>query len=230
MTTARKYELYSHEFRQNSYAVFNQMRANDPIFKQTGLDGKTQIWFVTRYEEVQQVLLDDDHFVRDPNLVYGEAERENIFGKPNALIDSMMNNHMLNKDGEDHRRLRSLVSKAFTPKVIQNMRPRIEAIAQGLLDKVEAGGGMELISDFAFPLPITVIAELLGIPLDNQNQFRIWSNAFVRPAITDEDQKEAFLLLQEFAVYMQNWLLTEDNARQTICSQDCSRLKKRVIV
>ena len=203
MATARKYELYSHEFRQNSYTVFDQMRANDPVFKQPGLDGNTQIWFVTRYEEVQLVLLDDDHFVRDSNLVYGEAERENIFGKPNALIDSMMNNHMLNKDGEDHRRLRSLVSKAFTPKVIQNMRPRIEAIAQGLLNKVEANGRMELISDFAFPLPITVIAELLGIPLDNQNQFRLWSNAFVRPAITDEDQKEAFLLLQEFAAYMQ---------------------------
>jgi cytochrome P450 len=204
MTTARKYELYSHEFRQNSFAVFAQMRANDPIFKQTGLDGSTQIWFVTRYEEAQQVLLDDQHFVRDPSLVYSTEEREKIFGKPNQLIDSMMNNHMLNKDGEDHRRLRSLVSKAFTPRVIQNMRPRIETIAGELLDKVQPNGRMELISDFAFPLPIIVIAELLGIPLHNQNQFRIWSNAFVRPAITEEEQQAAFRLLQEFAAYMQN--------------------------
>lgn len=203
MTTVRKYELYSHEFRQNSYAVFAQMRANDPVFKQIGLNGRTQIWFVTRYAEVQQVLLDDDHFVRDPGLVFSAEEREKLFGKPDQLIDNMMNNHMLNKDGEDHRRLRSLVSKAFTPKVIQNMRPRIEAIAGELLDKVEVNGRMELISDFAFPLPITVIAELLGIPLHNQNQFRIWSNAFVRPAITEEEQQSAFLLLQEFAAYMQ---------------------------
>ena len=204
MTTARKYELYSHEFRQNSHAVFAQMRAHDPIIEQAGLDGTTPIWFVTRYEEVQQVLLDDEHFVRDPALVYSAEEREKIFGAPNEFIDSMMNNHMLNKDGEHHRRLRSLVSKAFTPKVIQNMRPRIEMIAGGLLDKVQANGRMELISDFAFPLPITVIAELLGIPLHNQNQFRTWSNAFVRPAITEEEQKAAFLLLQEFAAYMQN--------------------------
>lgn len=204
MTTARKYELYSHEFRQNSHAVFAEIRANDPVFKQMGLDGSTQIWFVTRYEEVQQVLLDDEHFVRDPGLVYSAEEREKIFGKNDPLIDSMMNNHMLNKDGDDHRRLRSLVTKAFTPKVIQNMRPRIEMIAGELLDKVQAHGKMELISDFAFPLPITVIAELLGIPLHNQNQFRIWSNAFVRPAITEEEQKAAFLLLQEFAAYMQN--------------------------
>ena len=99
----------------------------------------------------------------------------------------MMNNHMLNRDGDDHRRLRSLVSKAFTPKVIQGMRPRIEVIARDLLDRVAANGRMELVSDYAFPLPITVIAELLGIPLDNQNQFRIWSNAFVRPALTSEE-------------------------------------------
>ncbi len=204
MTTARKYELYSHEFRQNSHAVFAQMRANDPIFKQTGLDGSTEIWFVTRFEEVQQVLLDDEHFVRDPALVYTAEEREKIFGSPNQLIDSMMNNHMLNKDGENHRRLRSLVSKAFTPKVIQNMRPRIEMIAGELLDKVQANRSMELISDFAFPLPITVIAELLGIPLQNQNQFRTWSNAFVRPAIGEAEQQAAFLLLQEFAAYMQS--------------------------
>jgi len=203
MTDTPKYGLYSKYFRQNSYAVFAEMRAHDPVIKQTGMDGSTPIWFVTRYEEAQQVLLDDAHFVRDPSLVFSEEEQKRIFGALDPQIDSMLNNHMLNKDGEDHRRLRSLVSKAFTPKVIQNMRPRIEAIATELLDKVESYGSMELISDYAFPLPITVIAELLGIPIDNQSQFRKWSNAFVRPTITPEEQQEAFGLLQEFAAYMQ---------------------------
>jgi cytochrome P450 len=203
VTEPRKYELYSKEFRKNSHAVFAGMRANDPVFKQMGLDGKTQIWFVTRYDDVQQVLLDDTHFVLDPKLVFDAEELKHRFGEPDPQIDSMLFNNMLNRDGEEHRRLRSLVSKAFTPKVIQNMRPRIEAIAKELLDKVEKNGGMELVSDYAFPLPITVIAELLGIPLHNQNQFRIWSNAFVRPAITEEEQKETFGLLQEFVGYMQ---------------------------
>lgn len=211
MTAIRKYELYSKEFRQISHEVFAKMRVNDPVFQQTGLDGHTPIWFVTRYDEAQQVLLDDVNFVHDGRLVYTE-ERERIFGKPDLLIDNMMNNHMLNKDGEDHRRLRSLVSKAFTPKVIQGMRPRIEAIAGQMLDKVEPYGRMELVSDYAFPLPITVIAELLGIPLENQNQFRTWSNAFVRPALTEEEQKEAYLLLQEFAGYMQR--LVADRRQQ----------------
>lgn len=203
MTVSRKYELYSHEFRQNSYAIFAQMRSADPVCQQAGMDGSTPIWFVTRYENVQQVLLDDEHFVRDASQVYSAEEQEQIFGTPDPMLDRMMNNHMLNKDGEDHKRLRSLVSKAFTPKVIQNLRPRIEAIAIELLDRVQAAGHMELISEYAFPLPITVIAELIGIPLENQNQFRIWSNAFVRPALTDEEQQEAFLHLQQFAAYMQ---------------------------
>lgn len=204
MTANRKYELYSKEFRQHSHEVFEQMRANDPVFQQAGLDGSTPIWFVTRYEDVEKVLLDDKHFVLDAGLVYNEEELQAKYEpSPDPTVDSMLNNHMLNKDGEDHRRLRSLVSKAFTPRVIRNMRPRIEMIANNLLDRVEADGTMELVSDFAFPLPITVIAELLGIPLENQNQFRIWSNAFVRPAITDGEQKEAFQLLQAFVGYMQ---------------------------
>jgi cytochrome P450 len=208
MSVTRKYELYSGEFRRNSHAIFAQMRMEDPVLKQIGMDEETPIWFVTRYPEAQQILADDKHFVRDPRLALTQEEMDRILGELNPQIDRMMNNHMLNRDGEDHRRLRSLVSKAFTPRVIQSMRPRIEAIAQDLLDKVIPNGRMELVSEYAFPLPITVIAELLGIPLDNQNQFRIWSNAFVRPALKPEEQQEAMSLLLEFAGYMQQ-LVTE---------------------
>jgi cytochrome P450 len=207
MTSTRKYDLYSKEFRRRSHDIFDRMRAEDPIIQQAGLDGKTPIWFVTRYEEIEQVLLDDRRFVRDPSLVYTPEEIESMFGTSDPRVDAMMNTHMLNRDGEDHRRLRSLVSKAFTPKVIQAMRPRIEEIAAGLLDQVAGRGKMELVSEFAFPLPITVIAELLGIPLHNQDQFRTWSNAFVRPVITPEEQQESLLLLQEFAAYMQNLVI-----------------------
>lgn len=212
MSTPRKYDLYSQEFRKNSHAIFAHMRKEAPLIKQIGLDGETPIWFVTRYTQAQQVLLDDKHFVRDPRLVFAQEELERFFGNLNPQVDQMMNNHMLNRDGEDHRRLRSIVSKAFTPKVIQSMRPRIEKIAQNLLDKVMPNGRMELVSEYAFPLPITVIAELLGIPLDNQNQFRIWSNAFVTPAITTERQQEAMRLLMEFAMYMQQ--LVAERRRQ----------------
>jgi cytochrome P450 len=212
MSTTRKYELYSKDFRKNSHEVFAQMRMEAPVIKQAGLDGETPIWFVTRYAEAQQVLANDKHFVRDPRSALNPEDFDHILGPSDPQIDRMMNNNMLNHDGENHRRLRSIVSKAFTPKVIQNMRPRIEKIAHDLLTKVMPNGQMELVSDYAFPLPITVIAELLGIPLDNQNQFRIWSNAFVRPAITSEDQQEAMRLLLEFAGYMQQ--LVAERRRQ----------------
>ena len=90
---------------------------------------------------------------------------------------------MLNRDGDDHRRLRRLVTKAFTPKMVEQLRPRIQAIADELLDAVEARGEMDLAAEYAFPLPITVIAELLGVPTADQDRFRAWSDAIITPGV-----------------------------------------------
>lgn len=210
MKSAQKYDLYSAEFRACTHETFAQMRADDPVLQQPGLDGKTPIWFVTSYAEVEQILLNDHLFVRNPALI--SPEMAAAYSNPNNKLDAMVSNHMLNHEGKTHQRLRSLVSKAFTPKVVRDLRPRIEAIANQLLDKVIDNGRMELISDFAFPLPITVIAELLGIPLDRQDNFRLWSNVFVSPALTAAAQQEYMHLMQEFATYMQA-LVTERRQR-----------------
>ena len=198
----RKYDLYSAEFRKHAHEVYTRMRKNDPVFQQPGLDGETPIWFVTQYAEVEEVLLDSKIFVRDASLALTPEKIEQFNEGIDARINAMINNHMLNRDGETHRRLRSLVSKAFTPKVISNLRPRIEAIAQELIDRVVDRGTMDLVSEYAFPLPITVIAELLGIPTEDQDKFRSWSNAVVTPAMTPEAQKESKRLLYELAAYM----------------------------
>ena len=200
MEKTTRYDLYSPEFRRQTHETFARMRTEAPVFQQPGLDGETLIWFVTGYDEVEQVLLDDRHFVRDPATLSPEFAEK--YGGTTGL-EAMLSSHMLNRDGDDHRRLRSLVSKAFTPKLIRDLRPRIEQIAADLLDQAAAQGRMELVDDYAFPLPITVIAELLGIPPGNQENFRIWSNAFVRPALTPEAQQEAFAMLQAFGAYMQ---------------------------
>lgn len=201
MATERKYELYDDQFRRHAHEVYARMRAEDPVLQQPGIDGETPIWFVTRYAEVEQVLLDDKTFVRDPGLVSEELAEEYTF--PDKDVEAMMFDHMLNRDGAAHARLRGLVSKAFTPAVIRNLRPRIEAIAAELLDAVQGRGHMELVGDFAFPLPITVIAELLGIPLANRDDFRTWSNAVVSPAITPEEQEASTRQLQAFAAMIQ---------------------------
>lgn len=203
MAIVRKYDLYSQAFYQQSHQVFARMRREDPVFQQPGITGEYPIWFVTRYAEVEQVLLDDKTFVRDPNLALPPEEAARLLDIGNPQIDALLNNHMLNKEGEDHRRLRSLVSKAFTPRVIQNMRPRIQDIADELIDQVAPHGRMELIGQYAYPLPITVIAELLGIPLEDRPRFRAWSNAVVAPALTPEERQESLRLLQELVAYMQ---------------------------
>ena len=133
------------------------MRADDPVFCQPGINGKTLLWFVTRFDDVVAVLLDDKRFVRDPALALSAAELAAFNeGAPESL--EFIDTHMLNKDGDDHRRLRRLVSRAFTPRMVERLRPRIQEIADGLIDAVHGRSEMDLIDEFAFPLPITVIA------------------------------------------------------------------------
>ena len=204
----RKYDLYGEGFRADPYATFAAMRADDPVFRQPGVDGETMIWWVTRYEDAAAVLLDDERFVRDPRLV---LTSEQLGERPATLAVEAIENNMLNRDGEDHRRLRRLVTKAFTPKMVEQLRPRIQTIADELLDAVEARGRMDLAAEYAFPLPITVIAELLGVPPADQNRFRIWSDAIITPAIDDEQVESFYAQMGEFVAYLQN-LFTERRA------------------
>ena len=209
----QKYDLYSHDFRTATYTTFAAMREHDPVLRQPGLDGSTPIWFVTRYDDAVTVLLDDEHFVRDPSLALTPEEREALdAGMPESL--RFVENHMLNKDGDDHRRLRRLVTKAFTPRMVDRLRPRIREIADELIDAVESRGEMELVEDFAFPLPITVIVELLGIPNDDRDRFREWSSVIVTPALDAESMEKFGRLLDAFVAYLRE-LFAERRATVT---------------
>jgi cytochrome P450 len=196
-----KYDLYSDRFRAETYETFARMRADDPVLCQAGLDGQTPIWFVTGHDEVVAVLLDDERFVRDPALA---LPREQIEASATLMPESFafIEQHMLNRDGDDHRRLRRLVTKAFTPRMVERLRPRIEEIADELLDAAEPRGEMDLVEAYAFPLPITVIAELLGIPAADRDRFRRWSNAIVTPALSPDAFAEFGALMGEFVAYL----------------------------
>ena len=111
-------------------------------------------------------------------------------------------NHMLNRDGEDHRRLRRLVTKAFTPKMVEQLRPRIQEIADELLDATEGRSEVDLSAEYAFPLPIIVIAELLGVPAEDRDRFRTWTDAIVSPALGEEAMERFFELMGEFVAYL----------------------------
>jgi cytochrome P450 len=201
MVPPPKYDLYSDDFRARTYSTFAQMRADDPVLCQPGLDGETMIWFVTRHDDVVRVLLDDERFVRDPSLALSPEQLEESTSRmPESF--AFIEQHMLNRDGADHRRLRRLVTKAFTPRMVEQLRPRIEEIAGGLLDAVEARGEMDIVEEYAFPLPITVIAELLGIPVADRDRFRRWSNAIVTPAFGPDALTEFGSLMADFVGYL----------------------------
>jgi cytochrome P450 len=196
--TQRKYDLYSQDFKRTAYATFATMRHDDPIYRQIGLDGQTPIWFITRYEDVE-AMLRDKRFVRDEALALPPENRY----QPNQL-DLLLNNHMLNKEGIDHLRLRNLVSQAFTPKRIAALRPRIEAIATTLLDQVQTKGKMDLIADFSFPLPTIVILEMLGVPTADREKFKVWSNALLEPQLDAAGLEQAVQHLTDFTNYLRD--------------------------
>jgi cytochrome P450 len=178
------------------------MREHDPVLLQPGLDGETPIWFLTRNEDVVAMLLDDERFVLDRRNALTPEELE---AKPSPIppeLEELINTHVLTTDGEDHRRLRRLVSKAFTPRMVEQLRPRIQDIADELLDQVAAQGEADLVDAFAFPLPIIVIAELLGIPAEDRDRFRVWSNTFVSPSLSEEEFGTFLEHTQAFLTYL----------------------------
>lgn len=175
MLPEQKFDLNSQEFYRHSNQIFADLREQEPIFEQTSPYGR-KMWYVTRYADVDAVLRDTEHFAMNFRAAF-DPEVLKTFDRPDVM--DMVNNHLLTKDGTDHRRLRNLVTQAFTPRRIASLRPRIQQIADGLLDAVAPQGEMDLVEAYAFPLPITVIAELLGIPVKDRANFRLWSDAFV---------------------------------------------------
>ncbi len=170
------------ELIANPFALFAQIRSMSPIMPLPFPLGETdnQAWMLTRMEEAVQVLKDQAHFTVDPSSI----GISNLFGS-NATETSeaptfFTSKTMLTVDEPDHRRLRLLVSKAFTPRYIEGLRPRVQEIADALLDRVQAQGQMEMVKDYAFPLPINVIAEMLGIPEPDWAQIRTWSQALAQ--------------------------------------------------
>jgi cytochrome P450 len=182
MSQPPQVDLFSPDFKANPYPAYAHLRSTAPIHRVTLPDGRA-MWLVTRYEDVAAVFK-DKRFVKDWRNAVTPEQLAQIPPIPEVM--KPLSRNMLDTDPPDHERLRALVSKAFTPRLIELMRPRVQAIADALLDAVEDKGEMDLIDDYAFPLPITVIAELLGVPVEDRNKFREWSDAAVSGDATQE--------------------------------------------
>jgi cytochrome P450 len=150
------------EFLADPYPTYHRLREEDPVHH-----SPMDFWVLTRYEDVAAVLR-DPRFIKEP-LVSMVAARFGVSVPPGVGLS------MLDRDPPDHTRLRSLVSKAFTPRVVEGLRPRIQKMVDDVITRAEAVGTMDLIEEFAYPIPVNVICEMLGVPVDDHERFKGWS-------------------------------------------------------
>jgi cytochrome P450 len=166
------------DFIQHPHVAYERLRAEAPV-RPAIMPRGLRVWLVTGYADAK-ALLADPRLSKDNNRAR-ELFEARVTGSTSAFSSSLAA-HMLNMDPPDHTRLRKLVNKAFTGRTVSRLRPRIAQIADELLDSVAAAGTVDLLESFAFPLPITVISELLGIPGEDRDRFRGWSNMIVSAA------------------------------------------------
>jgi len=141
----------------NPFPWYRLMRAQAPVF----FEPDRQLWHAFRYADVQRVL--SEHADFSSQFAGGD--------------DTALSSSLIATDPPRHRQLRALVSQAFTPRAVDDLAPRIAAITDELLDQVAGSGRMDVVQDLAYPLPVIVIAELLGVPADERDQFKTWSDA-----------------------------------------------------
>jgi cytochrome P450 len=163
------------QYIADPHAYFARTRNSGPVQRATLPDGRV-VWLLTGYAEVEAAFA-DPRLVKDPRHAYSPDELARMPALPEET--RYMRSNLLYRDPPEHTRLRRLVSKAFTPRMIEQLRPRIQAIADALLDAVAGRGEMDVIDEYAFPLPITVVAEMLGIPAADREQFRDWSDVLL---------------------------------------------------
>ena len=194
----RDYDLFSPAFKRDPFSTWARMRGHDPIYPHRAPDGST-IWYVTRYADAIAVLRDDVNYCKDPcNAFNAEA-----LPRRKSAVHQLINENMLFADPPEHTRLRALVNQAFTPRRIEQLRPRVLAIADRLLDGIAGEGAADLIVNYALPLPVAIISELLGIPEADRVEVASWSQAIVSPGSRNLNYSTRKQRVRAFIDYLQ---------------------------
>jgi cytochrome P450 len=164
---------------QDPYSVYASLRAENPVHRNT-----LGFWVFTRHADCLSLLRDrrsssdgrniDERTFRELRAIDLPFQQQ---GNEAVLAEMAP---FLFRDPPDHTRLRGLVQKAFTPRVVEGLRARIEAICDELLDEALERGAVDLVADYAYPLPVQIIVEMLGVPAEDHEQFRVWSHALAR--------------------------------------------------
>jgi cytochrome P450 len=174
---------YEPGFFDNPYEQYRRLRELRPVHQ-----SPLGPWTLTRYEDCSRLLRDPSLSVEEANSAY--SGREQLFADAGVERRTRGSRAILNIDPPDHTRIRRLVSKAFTPRRVEALRPSVQALVDGMLDAAAAKGEMDVIADLAFPLPFAVISEMLGMPDADSTQLREWSHTLVKslePLVTADD-------------------------------------------
>ncbi|MEO3924825.1 cytochrome P450 [Micromonosporaceae bacterium B7E4] len=183
--------LFDARFIADPYPGFAALRTAAPVHRLTLPDG-ANVWLVTRYADVRAGLADSRLSLDKANSTDGWKG----FSLPPAL-----DANLLNMDPPDHTRIRRLVRHAFGPQRIARLRPKIEAAAERLLDRIAPAGRADLVAEYAGPLPVTVISDLLGVPEADRAALRGWTDVLLAPPTDDpRSAGRAVLAIQDFLV------------------------------
>ena len=183
MESGVSYDPTSAAILSDPYDTYDRLRAKDPVHRIRLINA----WVLTRYEDVDTVLRDHRRFSKDDGI---EDEYRS----------------MLHHDPPDHTRLRSLVSKAFTPRSVRELHPRVHRIVAELLHDLDGKDRFDLIESLAFPLPVTVIAEMLGVPPQDMDRFNRWSNDIsltIEPSLRDDQIRRVQRATDELYEYFE---------------------------
>jgi cytochrome P450 len=164
-------DLGSDEFYADPYPLYHHLRARDPIHWSPQWEG----WIFTRYSDVVNMLHDVQRFSNVGRMSKFLSQLPEAVHAELRSFEDHFKQGLINADPPDHTRIRGLLNKAITPKIVEAQRPQVQAIVDGLLDAVQEKGQMDVISDFAYLVPTAVIAQMLGVPLQDRNQFGTWA-------------------------------------------------------
>ncbi|MEZ2659851.1 cytochrome P450 [Aneurinibacillus aneurinilyticus] len=187
------FSFTSPEFMQNPYPFYDMLRSQHPLhwgtlFKYPG-------WYVTGYEEALTILKDTRFKNRIPLPETSKKYEQ---------LKNIQNNMLLFKNEPDHKRLRLLVSNVFTPRIVESYRPYIQKTVNDLLQQVQNKKTMDVVSDFAFPLASLIIAKILGIPQEEQYQFREWAASLI-PTIDFTRSRKALINGNTMIIVLQDY-------------------------
>jgi cytochrome P450 len=189
-------------FFDDPYRQYAALREHDPVHR-----SPLEVWVLFRYGDIVDVLRDSSLSVQVDNAT--PTARMQMFAEQAPEERERGAHSILNVDPPDHTRLRRLVSKAFTPKMVHELRPRIQVLVDEALDTMAARGEADVISDLAFPLPFTVISEMLGMPDGNRDEVRGWSHTLTKtldPILSPEEVDAALVAVNNMQAHVQDVL------------------------